>query len=43
MKIVVAGVGASGVACSKIFLNAGARNIIGVDRIGPSTRGESST
>ncbi len=34
MKIVVAGVGASGVACSKIIMNAGARNIIGVDRIG---------
>jgi malate dehydrogenase (oxaloacetate-decarboxylating) len=34
MKIVVAGVGASGVACSRILMNAGARNIIGVDRIG---------
>ncbi len=34
MKIVVAGVGASGVACSKILMNAGARNIVGVDRIG---------
>src|SRR5512146_3026962 len=34
MKIVVAGVGASGVACSKIIMNAGARNIIGVDRVG---------
>ena len=39
MKIVVAGVGASGVACSKIFLNAGARNIIGVDRIGAIYKG----
>ena len=39
MKIVVAGVGASGVACSKIFLNAGARNIIGVDRIGAIFKG----
>jgi malate dehydrogenase (oxaloacetate-decarboxylating) len=39
MKIVVAGVGASGVACSKIFLNAGARNIIGVDRIGSIYKG----
>src|SRR5512145_276513 len=28
------GVGASGVACSKIIMNAGARNIIGVDRTG---------
>jgi len=39
MKIVVAGVGASGVACSKIFLNAGARNIIGADRIGAIYKG----
>jgi len=39
MKIVVAGVGASGVACSKIFMNAGARNIIGVDRIGAIYKG----
>ncbi|HEY5191958.1 MAG TPA: malic enzyme-like NAD(P)-binding protein [Candidatus Deferrimicrobium sp.] len=39
MKIVVAGVGASGVACSKIFLNAGARNIIGVDRNGAIYKG----
>ena len=31
LNIVVAGVGASGVACSKIIMNAGARNIIGVD------------
>src|SRR5512145_2337275 len=28
------GGGASGVACSKIIMNAGARNIIGVDRVG---------
>ena len=39
MKIVVAGVGASGVACSKIIMNAGARNIIGVDRIGAIYKG----
>ncbi len=39
LKIVVAGVGASGVACSKIFINAGARNIIGVDRIGAIYKG----
>jgi malate dehydrogenase (oxaloacetate-decarboxylating) len=39
MKIVVAGVGASGVACSKIFMNAGASNIIGVDRIGAIYKG----
>jgi len=39
LKIVVAGVGASGVACTKIFLVAGARNIIGVDRAGAIYRG----
>jgi malate dehydrogenase (oxaloacetate-decarboxylating) len=39
MKIVVAGVGASGVACSKILMNAGVRNIIGVDRIGAIYKG----
>jgi malate dehydrogenase (oxaloacetate-decarboxylating) len=39
MKIVVAGVGASGVACSKIIMNAGAKNIIGVDRIGAIYKG----
>ena len=39
MKIVVAGVGASGVACSKIIRNAGARNIIGVDRVGAIYKG----
>ena len=39
MKIVVAGVGASGVACSKIIMNAGARNIIGVDRVGAIFKG----
>jgi len=33
------GVGASGVACSKIIMNAGARNIIGVDRIGAIYKG----
>ena len=39
IKIVVAGVGASGVACSKIMMGAGARNIIGVDRIGAIYKG----
>ncbi|MEW6721457.1 MAG: malic enzyme-like NAD(P)-binding protein [Thermodesulfobacteriota bacterium] len=39
LKIVVAGVGASGVACTKIFLRAGARNIIGVDRAGALYKG----
>ncbi|RMG58465.1 MAG: NAD-dependent malic enzyme [Deltaproteobacteria bacterium] len=39
LKVVVAGVGASGVAVSKILLNAGVRNIIGVDRRGAIYRG----
>ncbi|HEY3490141.1 MAG TPA: NAD-dependent malic enzyme [Candidatus Deferrimicrobiaceae bacterium] len=39
MKIIVAGVGAAGVACSKIIMNAGAKNIIGVDRTGAIYKG----
>lgn len=34
LKVVVAGVGAAGVAVSKILMNAGVRNIIGCDRQG---------
>ncbi len=34
IKVVVAGVGAAGTACSKILKNAGVRNLIGVDRLG---------
>jgi len=34
MKVVVLGVGAAGVACSKILMAAGVKNIIGVDRSG---------
>ena len=34
LKIVVNGVGASGVACAKIMLSAGARNVIGCDSKG---------
>jgi malate dehydrogenase (oxaloacetate-decarboxylating) len=34
LKVVVAGVGAAGVAVSKILMNAGARNVVGVDRQG---------
>ncbi|MGV3759062.1 MAG: NAD-dependent malic enzyme, partial [Actinomycetota bacterium] len=34
LRVVVAGVGAAGVACSKIMLNAGVAEIIGVDRKG---------
>ncbi|MBY0357355.1 MAG: NAD-dependent malic enzyme [Candidatus Obscuribacterales bacterium] len=39
LKIVVTGVGAAGVACSKILMNAGAKNIIGFDRQGAIYRG----
>ncbi len=34
LKVVVLGVGAAGVACSKILMSAGVKNIIGVDRTG---------
>ena len=34
IKVVVAGVGAAGVAVSKILMNAGVVNVIGVDRVG---------
>src|ERR671938_1502153 len=34
LKVVVNGVGAAGVACSKIVLNAGVRNVVGCDQHG---------
>ncbi|AWP30177.1 malate dehydrogenase [Paenibacillus glucanolyticus] len=37
LKVVVCGIGAAGIACSKILLSAGVKNIIGVDRIGALT------
>lgn len=40
LKVVVVGIGAAGVACTKILLHAGVRNIIGVDRSGALVRGE---
>lgn len=39
LKIIVSGVGAAGVACSKILMSAGARNIIGFDRSGAIYKG----
>jgi malate dehydrogenase (oxaloacetate-decarboxylating) len=39
LRVVVSGVGASGVACSKILLAAGVRNIVGCDRKGIVHRG----
>ncbi|TLS50315.1 NAD-dependent malic enzyme [Paenibacillus antri] len=40
-KVVLCGVGAAGIACTKILLAAGVRNIIGVDRDGALVRGKS--
>lgn len=39
LKVVVSGVGAAGVACSKILMNAGVKNIIGCDRAGAIYKG----
>lgn len=39
LKVVFCGVGAAGVACSKILMNAGVANIIGCDRQGAIYRG----
>ncbi len=42
LKVVFAGVGAAGVACSKILMNAGVTNIIGCDTKGAIYRGRTS-
>jgi malate dehydrogenase (oxaloacetate-decarboxylating) len=39
LKVIVSGVGAAGVACSKILLSAGVSNIIGFDRLGAVFKG----
>ena len=39
LKVVVCGVGAAGVACAKILLAAGVKNIVGCDRYGVVYRG----
>jgi malate dehydrogenase (oxaloacetate-decarboxylating) len=39
LKVVVNGVGAAGVACSKIMLEAGVKNLIGFDRTGAIYKG----
>jgi malate dehydrogenase (oxaloacetate-decarboxylating) len=39
LKVVVSGVGASGVACSKILMSVGVKNIIGIDRAGAIYKG----
>jgi len=41
LKVVVSGVGAAGVACSKILMSAGVKNIIGCDRAGIIYKGRS--
>ena len=43
LKIVVTGVGAAGVACSKILMAAGARNVIGFDRTGAIYKGRTES
>jgi malate dehydrogenase (oxaloacetate-decarboxylating) len=39
LKVIVSGVGAAGVACSKILMSAGVKNIIGFDRQGAIYKG----
>jgi malate dehydrogenase (oxaloacetate-decarboxylating) len=39
LRVVVSGVGAAGVACSKILMSAGVKNIIGFDRMGAIYKG----
>jgi len=39
LKVVISGVGAAGVACARIMLNAGIEQVIGVDRSGAIYRG----
>jgi malate dehydrogenase (oxaloacetate-decarboxylating) len=39
LKVIVSGVGAAGVACSKILMHAGVKNIIGFDRVGAIFQG----
>lgn len=41
IKVVINGIGAAGIACTKILLAAGAKNVIGVDRNGAIYRGGS--
>jgi len=39
LKVVIAGVGAAGVACAKILMSVGVQDIIGIDRVGIIYRG----
>jgi malate dehydrogenase (oxaloacetate-decarboxylating) len=38
IKVVLTGIGAAGIACTKMLLHAGVRNVIGVDRMGAINR-----
>ncbi|MEW9700310.1 NAD-dependent malic enzyme [Paenibacillus sp. SI8] len=42
-KVVITGIGAAGIACTKMLLAAGVTNVIGVDRQGAIVQGESYT
>ena len=42
LKVIVTGVGAAGVSCSKILLSAGVQNIIGFDTTGPIYEGRTN-
>jgi malate dehydrogenase (oxaloacetate-decarboxylating) len=42
LKVVVSGVGAAGVACTKMIMNAGVQNVIGCDRAGAIYQGRSA-
>ena len=39
LRVVIAGVGAAGVACAKIFISSGISQIIGIDRMGTIFKG----
>jgi malate dehydrogenase (oxaloacetate-decarboxylating) len=42
LKVIVSGVGAAGVACTKILISAGVKNVVGFDRTGAIYKGRKS-
>jgi malate dehydrogenase (oxaloacetate-decarboxylating) len=40
IKVVITGIGAAGIACTKILLSAGVKNLVGVDRAGALVRSQ---
>ncbi len=42
-RVVVCGIGAAGIACTKMLLAAGVKDVVGVDRTGAIVRGETYT